>query len=173
MSTDIFLGLSNNILGESQDAIHADKIDVQSWSWGMTQSGTTHEGSGGGGGKVAVQDILLTKFVDLATNDLIKKCTSGQFIETGELIVRKSGGEGGPIEYFKIIMEAIIISSYSTGGAASKPGGAGDTAADKITENLTLNFRYFEVYYTLQAGADAGAESMAGWDIGANEPWGA
>ena len=84
MAVDIFLKLSNNIKGESQDDTHRNEIDVLAWNWGLTQSGTTHVGSGGGGGKVNVQDITLTKYVDLATNDLIKRCTSGEHIESGE-----------------------------------------------------------------------------------------
>ena len=152
MAVDIFLKLSNNIKGESQDDTHRNEIDVLAWNWGLTQSGTTHVGSGGGGGKVNVQDITLTKYVDLATNDLIKRCTSGEHIENGELIVRKSGG-AAPVEYFRIKMENIMITSYATGG--SKDG------LDRIQETLTLNFRKFEVAYTLQeetgaAGAEIG-----------------
>ena len=165
MAVDIFLGLSNNIKGESQDDAHRDKIDVLAWNWGMSQSGTTHIGAGGGGGKVDVQDISLTKYVDLASHDLIKRCTSGEHIESGELIVRKSGG-AAPVEYFRIKMEDIMISSYSTGG--SKDG------LDRIQEQLTLNFRRFEVVYTLQEASGApGPESMAGWEIAENKEWSA
>ncbi|MGH1453217.1 MAG: Hcp family type VI secretion system effector [Paracoccaceae bacterium] len=165
MAVDIFLTLSNNIKGESQDATYRDNIDVLAWSWGLSQSGTTHVGAGGGGGKVNVQDINLTKYVDLASNDLIKRCTSGEHIEYGELIVRKSGGNA-PVEYFRLKMENIMISSYNTGG--SKDG------LDRIQESLNLNFRRFEITYTLQeeSGA-AGAETLTGWDIAENKEWSA
>jgi len=165
MAVDIFLYLSNNIKGESQDTTHADKIDVLSWSWGCTQSGTTHMGSGGGGGKVNIQDIAISKYVDLASNDLIKRCCSGEHIDEGELIVRKSGGSA-PVEYFKIKFENIMISSYQTGG--SKDG------LDRITENLMLNFRKFEITYTLQEASGAvGTSTNAGWDAAANTEWSA
>ncbi len=165
MAVDIFLKLSNNIKGESQDETHRNEIDVLAWSWGLTQSGTTHLGSGGGGGKVNVGDITLTKYVDLATNDLIKRCTSGEHIESGELFVRKSGGNT-PVEYMRIKLENIMITSYQTGG--QKDG------LDRVQETLTLNFRRFEVLYTLQeeSGA-AGAETMSGWDIAENREWSA
>lgn len=163
MAVDIFLKLSNNIKGESQDDTHRDEIDVLAWNWGLTQSGTTHIGKGGGGGKVNVQDITLTKYVDLASNDLIKRCTNGEHLEHGELIVRKSGGTA-PVEYFRIKMENIMITSYSTGG--QKDG------LDRIQETLTLNFRKFEVLYTLQEDSGAsGAETLAGWDIAENREW--
>jgi len=163
VAVDIFLKLSNNIKGESEDATYKDNIDVLAWSWGMTQSGTTHVGRGGGGGKVNIRDITLTKYVDLASNDLIKRCTSGEHIEKGELIVRKSGG-AQPVEYFIIKMENLMITSYDTGG--SKDG------LDRIQETLTLNFRKFEVVYTLQEDSGAaGPQTQAGWDIAENIEW--
>ena len=163
MAVDIFLGLSDGIKGEAQDAVHRDKIDVLAWNWGMTQSGTTHAGMGAGGGKVNVQDITVTKYVDLATSDLIKRCASGAHIKNGELIVRKSGGDA-PVEYLKIKMEELLITSYATGGA--KDG------LDRVQETLTINFRRFQVTYTPQESSGvAGTEAEAGWEIAENEPW--
>ncbi|MGI4877263.1 MAG: type VI secretion system tube protein Hcp, partial [Janthinobacterium lividum] len=42
------------LAGETQDKDKATKqaIDLLAWSWGMSQSGTFHSGSGGGAGKV-------------------------------------------------------------------------------------------------------------------------
>lgn len=168
MSLDSFLYLSNNIKGEAQDDKHKGDqgwIDILSWDWGMTQSGTTHMGMGGGGGKVDVGDITITKYVDRATHDLVSRCCSGEHIEKGEIHVRKSGGKA-PIDYLKIKLEDIMITSYQTGG--SKDG------LDRVQETLTLNFRRFEVIYTMQeASGAAGPESMAGWEIAENKPWAA
>lgn len=165
MAVDIFLKLSNSIKGESQDATYRDDIDVLAWNWGMDQSGTTHMGAGGGGGKVNVADIVLTKYVDLSSNDLIRKCTDGSHIDEGMLVVRKSGGDK-PVEYFILKMENIMITSYQTGG--SKDG------LDRIQETLNLNFRKFEIKYTLQEETGAtGASSLHGWDIAENKEWSA
>ncbi len=165
MAIDCFLQLSNNIKGECQDAKHKDWIDVLSWSWGMTQSGTTHMGAGGGGGKVNVNDITVSKYVDLATNELIKRCCSGEHITKGQLIVRKSGGTA-PVDYLRIDLEDIMITSYQTGGM--KDG------LDRVQETLSLNFRRFQVTYTMQeASGAAGPETMAGWEIAENQTWSA
>lgn len=164
MPVDMFLKLSNDILGESADDTHNGEIDVIAWNWGMTQSGTTHVATGGGGGKVNVGDISLTKHVDLATDNLIQRCCDGTHIEEGTLVVRKAGGD--PLEYFQIHMEDIMVTSYQTGGSAG--------ADDRITETLSLNFRYFEITYTLQnEDGGAGESSNAGWDMGGNVAWGA
>jgi type VI secretion system secreted protein Hcp len=162
MAVDIFLELSNSIKGEAQDAVHKDKIDILAWSWGLSNSGTTHMGTGGGGGKVNVQDISFTKYVDLASNDLIKKCSDGTHIDSGLLTVRKAGTT--PVEYFRIKFEMLMVTSYQTGG--SKDG------LDRITENFTLNFRRFHIIYATQDDTGiAGTEALAGWDIAKNESW--
>ena len=162
MAIDCFLKLDNGIVGECQDDKHKDWIDILSWGWSMSQSGTTHMGGCGGGGKVDVQDIQVTKYVDKATHDLIKRCCSGEHIKSGQLVVRKSGGTA-PVDYLKIDFEDVMITNYQTGG--SKDG------LDRVQE--TLNFRRFQVTYTFQeqSGA-AGPESLAGWEIAENKEWG-
>ena len=165
MAIDCFLKLGNGIKGECQDADHKDWIDILSWSWAMSQSGTTHMGSGGGGGKVNVNDIAVTKYVDASSHDLIKRCCSGEHIADGHLVVRKAGGSK-PIDYMQIKFKDIIITSYNTGGM--KDG------LDRVQESLTMNFRMFEVKYTKQnqKGAPDG-EFPAGWEIAENKEWSA
>ena len=46
MAVDMFLKV-DDLKGESVDSKHKGEIDVLSWSWNMSQSGTTHLGSGG------------------------------------------------------------------------------------------------------------------------------
>lgn len=163
MSLDVFLHLSNGIAGEAQDAGFENEIDVIAWNWGLSQSGTTHMGGGGGGGKVSVQDITITKYVDLATADLIQRCANGEHIDDGFIVVRKAGG-GAPVDYMRIDMQHIMISSYATGGSSD--------GLDRVQETLTLNFRNFEVTYQLQDEAGiAGSDMSAGWDIAANTIW--
>jgi type VI secretion system secreted protein Hcp len=158
---DCFLKLSNGIKGESRDADHKDWIDVQSWSWGMMQAGTTHRGGGGGGGRVDVNDMAFTKETDSSTPDLIKKCCDGTHIDDGELVVRKAGG-AKPLEYFKMKMWEIIVTSYNTGGMSD--------GLDRPQESLTLNFSKFKISYQKQnnKGAAEGGPANAGWDIGEN-----
>lgn len=169
MSVDIFLLLSNGVKGESEDAVYKGSgehggIDVLAWNWSLTQSGTTHMGGGGGGGKVNVNDIAITKYVDLSSNELIKKCADGTHFENAKLIVRKAGGETGPVEYFHLNMEMVMVTSYSTGGA--KDG------LDRIQESLTLNFRKFEVVYKTQDDAGVeGAAAPTAWNIAENVEW--
>lgn len=158
MAVDIFLKLGN-IKGEAVDAAHKDSIDVLAWSWGMSQSGTTHMGGGGGSGKVNVQDISFTKYIDASSHALIQACCNGEHFNKAQLTVRKAGKN--PLEYIKITMEEVIISSVSTGGSGSE---------DRLTENVTLNFARFKYEYTTQAPTGGSGTTMtANWDIAKNQ----
>lgn len=160
MATDIFLKLGDKIKGESIDSEHKDKIDVLAWSWGAAQSGTTHMGTGAGSGKVSVQDLSVTKYVDLSTHDILKALASGDHIPTATLYVRKAGGTK-PLNYFVMEMEEVLISGYSTGSS---------TGDDRFTENISLNFARFRITYKRQdeKGGEAGT-GVAGWNIPKNE----
>lgn len=158
MAVDMFLKL-DKIGGESQDDGHKGEIDVLAWSWGMSQSGNMHLGGGGGSGKVAIQDISITKYVDKASATLMKYCSHGDHIGEAMLTVRKAGGK--PLEYIKIKMTDVLVSSISTGGSGGE---------DRLTENVSLNFAKVENVYTEQKPTgEAGAEVEFKYDISANK----
>ena len=50
----------DGIKGESTDDRHRGTIEIQSFSWGMSNSGTTTVGGGFGFGKVNIQDFNFT-----------------------------------------------------------------------------------------------------------------
>ena len=162
MTVDITLVI-DGFKGETQKShFEADGgIDLEDWSWNMTQSGTTHTGTGGGGGRCNVGDINFTKKVDLASTDLIKACVTGKHIPKAVLHVQKADGDE-QLEYFRIEMETIIVSSYTTG--------SGKESDDTVFENLSLNFRKFKVVYTQQSesGTKIG-ETEAAYDIAQNK----
>lgn len=160
MAVDMFMKIKG-VDGESDDAKHAKSIDVLAWSWGMSQSGTTHMGSGGGAGKVSVQDLSFTKWVDKSSTVLMMACAKGTHYDEATLTVRKAGDT--PLEYIKIKMKEVIVTSLSTGGSGGE---------DQLTENVTLNFAQYEVAYQAQSskGAKEGGEVFAKFDIRANKP---
>jgi type VI secretion system secreted protein Hcp len=159
MAVDMFLKLSNGLEGESRDKSRPKQIDVLAWSWGMSQSGTTHVGGGGGAGKANFQDISVTKWVDKSSPKLMQACAKGTHIDTGELVVRKAGDT--PLEYIKIELEDIMVTSVSTGGSGGE---------DRLTENVSLNFCKFKVSYQEQddKGAKKGGAVEFGWNIAEN-----
>jgi len=158
MAVDMFLKL-DSIKGEAQDSKHKDEVDILAWSWGMAQTGTTHTGSGGGAGKVAVQDIHITKWLDAASTPLMLACCNGKHIPTGTITVRKAGEN--PLEYLKIDLTEILVTSVTTGGSGGE---------DRLTENVSLNFRQFHVTYTPQnKDGSAGSAGETKWNIAENK----
>ena len=161
MAVDMFIKIGD-IKGESKDGTHKESIDILAWSWGLSQSGTFSQGGGGGAGKVSVQDISLTKYVDASSTALMLAACKGTHIKQATLTVRKAGDK--PLEYIKITLDSVLVSSLSTGGSGGE---------DRLTENVSLNFAKFKVEYTTQAETGGkGVTSTAAWDITANKPVG-
>lgn len=158
MAIDMFIKIGN-IEGESRDSKHAKEIDVLSWSWGMTQSGSAHLGTGAGSGKVNVNDLSFTKYVDRSSTALMLAVCKGTHYDKALLTVRKAGDN--PLEYIKITLEDLIVSNVTNGGSGHD---------DRISEQVSLNFAKFKVEYTEQdAKGAAGKTSTAGWDVAANK----
>jgi type VI secretion system secreted protein Hcp len=145
MAVDMFLKLKD-IKGESVDKVYKGEIDILAWSWGMSQSGTTHTSEGSGAGKVNVQDISITKYIDQSSPTMMQFISQGKHIPEATLIVRKAGDK--PLEYVVITMTDVIITSLSTGGSGGE---------DRLTENITLNFA--KVHYVYQPQDKKGAGS--------------
>ena len=157
MAMDQFIKIGD-LKGESADKTHKEEIDVLAWSWGMSNSGSAGMGGGGGSGKVNVQDLSFTKYIDFASTGLQLAVANGKHIAEAKLTVRKAGEK--PLEYLKITMTDVLISSVSTGGSGSE---------DRLTENVSLNFAKIKVEYTKQdkTGAGTGTGTFA-WDVKQN-----
>jgi type VI secretion system secreted protein Hcp len=157
MAVDMFIKIGT-LKGESKDKTHKGEIDVLAWSWGMSNSGSAHVGGGAGAGKVNVQDLSFTKYLDLSSPDLMLACCNGKHIDSATLVVRKAGEQ--PLEYLKIKLTEVLVTSVSTGGSGGE---------DRLTENVTLNFAKVNVDYIEQTPTGGqGDKPKMGWDISAN-----
>ena len=158
MAVDMFIKIGD-IKGEAQDKTHKDEIDVLSWSWGVSNSGTTHYGSGSGGGRASFQDISLTSYYDKSTHQLMKSATLGDHIKECILTCRRAGGKQN--EYIKYVLKDCLITSVSTGGSGGE---------DRLTVNFTINFGELDFLYTEQTAAGGkGAQIPFKYDIAAQE----
>ena len=87
-------------------------------------------------------------------------CSQGEHYKEAHLIVRKAGGKK-PLEYIKIHMKKVMVTSVSTGGSGGE---------DRLTENVTLNFAQVKYEYTKQKEDGTGDTPMEyAWNISANE----
>lgn len=160
MAVDMFLKITD-VKGESTDDKHKGEINVLAWSWGLSNSGTAHSGAGAGGGsgKVNMQDLSITKYIDKSSTDLMLAACNGKHFKEAMLYVRKAGEK--PLEYLKIKLTEVLITSVSTGGSGGE---------DRLTENISLNFAKVNVDYTPQKADGSGDAAVSmGWDMAANK----
>jgi len=156
-AVDMFLKI-DDVQGESRDSVHKGDIDVLSWSWGMSSSGSMHVGGGGGAGKVSVEDLSFTKYIDKSSPILLLYAANGDHFNEAKLVVRKAGK--APLEYFTLTFTNVLVSSVSMGGSGGE---------DRLTENITLNFEKVEWKYIEQKDDGSGGPDIeGGWDISAN-----
>ena len=147
MAFDAFLQI-DGIDGEAADDAHKGQIDVQSWSWGATNSGSVGSGGGGGAGKVAFQDFHVTKAVDAASPSLMLACATGQHIKSAKLFIRRASG--GP-DYLVYTLTDVLVSLFEEHGATGDAPG----------EDIAFRYRRVEMAYTT-----AGGQTMkASWDL--------
>jgi type VI secretion system secreted protein Hcp len=156
---DYFLKIEG-VAGESTDSKHKGELDIESFSWGETNSGTAGHGSGAGAGKVHPADFTVTKRIDKSSPLLFIACATGQHFKEAQFTARKAGGDQQ--EYLKIKMEEVLVSAYQTSGA---PGSSG-----LVHETLSLNFAKLSVIYKEQkADGSLGGEVKQGYDFSANK----
>jgi type VI secretion system secreted protein Hcp len=159
MASDIFAKIGD-IKGETTDDKHKDEIDVLSYSWGVSQTGTLAFGGGAGAGKAQFNDFQFTTTTSKASPQLFLSCASGQHIKEATITVRKAGGESKQ-DYLILKMTDVMISSYNT---------AGSSQGDRPTESVSMAFAKVEFTYKPQnADGSLGAPVTAGWDLKANK----
>lgn len=155
MAVKMFLKIGD-IQGESKDAKHKDEIVVSSWVWGLAQSRATP--SGGGAGRVSLQDLTFTHTIDKASPNLMQACANGRHMPEATLSVRKTGGQ--PQDYLTIKMTDVLVGAVLAGMQDGQSAGL---------EHVTLSFAKVAFEYRPQkpTGAlDAGAQFT--WNLKTN-----
>ncbi len=155
---DYFLKV-DGIEGESTDSKHKNEIDVESWSWGETNSGDAAHRGGMGAGKVALQDFHFVMRVNKSTPKLMEACATGQHIKKAILTCRKAGKDQQ--EYLKVTLSDFIVASYQSGGSR------GEVVP---VDQVSLNFSKIEMEYKEQKpDGTLGGTVKGGWDAKENK----
>lgn len=115
MAADIFAKLGD-IKGESTDAKHKDEIEVLSFSWGVTNSGSASS-PGGGAGKATPQDLSIVHVIDRASPALLRACATGMRLKDATITHRKAGK--GQAEYLIVKLSDVLVTAVSHGGGDS------------------------------------------------------
>lgn len=160
MAGNMFLKFEEpEIKGESTDSNHKDQIQVLSWSHSFNQPTKATRSSAGGGTveQANHSDFSFSKYLDAATDDLLKYCWNGKQISKATLSCYRSDGDNKAILYLEVLFEDIVISNVSLGG------GAGDLP----TENISLGYGKITYKYKSQVPdtGDAGGVQPVSHDL--------
>ena len=160
LAVDAFLKI-DGVKGESADAKHKDEIDVISWSFGETNSGTTRTGGGGGAGRVNMKDFKFTMRTNIASPKLFQACASGEHIKEAKLTVRRS--DQTQAEYLQIWLQDLVVSSFLNMGSS------GPNIPYPVDEIL-LNFSRIKIdYKQVKPDGSLGGSVSGGWNLKTNK----
>lgn len=156
----LILDLSSaSISGECQLTDYAGKIELLSYSHGVAQQITGDQSNTKRtSGKPNHQDFTVTKYIDLASCQLVDFCNQAKNIPTATITI----GQNDAGKVTKLVVYTLtnaLISSVSVGG-----GGGG-----KPQETVTFNYTAISWAYIAQQSAvtDSGNASAA-WNLATN-----
>ena len=145
-ASDYFLKL-DGIDGESTDSSHKGEIEVMSWSWGMSQMGTTSTGGGAGTGKVQMQDFHFTKSIDKSSPMLMEMTATGEHIKNAKLTLRKAGSDS---TYITVTFTDVMVSSYSVSG----------NSGEIPSESVSFTYQKIQMEYFPQSPTGTATDSI-------------
>jgi type VI secretion system secreted protein Hcp len=133
-------------------------MEIESFSWGAAQLGTSSHGTGAGAGKVSMQDFHFVMRNNSASPTLFLFCANGKHLKEAKLTCRKAGGTQQ--DFMVVVMSDVLISSYQTGGSQ-----AGEVPMDQIS----LNYTKIDIDYLAQ-DKEGNTKSAAKkwWDMKTN-----
>lgn len=156
---DYFLKI-DGVDGESSDSKHKGEIELESWSFGASNSATFSSGGGGGAGKVSMQDFHFVMKTSKASPKLLLSCAGGDHIKKATLICRKAGTEQQ--EFLKVTLSDVLVSSFQTGGSSH---------SDVLPmDQVSIAFAKIEHEYKEQKlDGTLGGAIKSGWDVKLNK----
>lgn len=152
-AVDMFLKIEG-VDGEAIATAHQGWIEIQSWSWGVSQMGSGGAGGLGAFGRLTGH-VTLIKRIDKASPLLFKRCSDGTVIPLATIELARLGG--GPT-YLKYELKEVLVSSITHGDVD------GDGLPD---ETITLDFTGTKLTYTQldASGKPVGQTSAEGASV--------
>jgi type VI secretion system secreted protein Hcp len=144
--------------GESKNSVYKNWTDLDSFSWGADQPDTMSKGGGGGAGQVSFDNLTAVASMDKSYTPMLVKCASGEHIGKIEVAGAKAGGD--QMEFLKITLEDVIVTSVTVSGAESSE------------VKCTYSFKAAKVKSEYSEQTDKGtkgATATAGWNVKENK----
>jgi len=157
VATDNYLKIAA-IKGDSKVDGHADEIELQSWSMGVSVPVGARSSSGSGSAGTSMHaDVSCMKTLDAASNDIAAACWTGATIPNAVITVQRQGESGGgKVDYMKLTLGNVIISTYQrSGGDSSVP-----------MEQFSMNYDKIKTeYFTTGSGGESDGWQSKAWSV--------
>jgi type VI secretion system secreted protein Hcp len=153
----MFLKL-DGIDGESTDEQHQKWIEIESFSWGVSNPTTIGSGTGGGGaGRAVPGDFAVVMPFTAASPLIFKKCVSGEQYSTVLLSLRKTGSQTSQ-DYLKYEFGTVFTTKIEWSSSDDGP-----------EEQVTFVYGTINVQYQPQRpDGTLGEVTQAAWDFTRN-----
>ena len=136
-NSDFYLKI-DGIEGESEAVGFEKQIQIESWSMGANNAGSSGLGTGLGTGKVSMQDFHFVMQNGKASAQIMLAVCKGNHIPEAVLSCRKTGGDGSPYTYYKYTFNDLVLSSFQSGASAALP-------MEQVSFNYTkITLEYFQ-----------------------------
>jgi type VI secretion system secreted protein Hcp len=159
MAFDTFLDIAE-VPGESTAKDFDGKIEIYSFSFGVSNPVTISSGTkGSSGGKASLSSFNIMKKTDKASPLLFAACASGDHFAKAVVTMRKAGGEaGGQSVFLKYEFENVFVESVQWSGSTG-----GD---DTPTESASLAYGKVTINYQPQDAKGAtGDPIIKSWNV--------
>lgn len=144
----------DGIKGESRDSKAADSIDIQSFSFGVTNSGSTQIGGGAGAGRASFSSFKFNKHYDASSPPLFAASASGKHIDDATFSFRRTGEN--PATFLTVKLTDVLVTGYQQGGTKEPP----------LLEAVSLDASKIEIEYKPQlADGSLGTPVRAWYDL--------
>ena len=150
------------IAGESTDVKHKGEIDVESFSWGVSQSASPGaSGAGGLAGKATFEDLNVVTPFSRASPRLLEACATGQHLPEAVLTARRAGGKA-QFEFMTLTLSDVLVSTYRTSGAGAD--------ASVPSDQFSLAYSKLQIEHKAQSpSGGSGDVTVAGFDVTRNQ----
>jgi type VI secretion system secreted protein Hcp len=155
MAVDMFLKL-DGIDGESTDAHHDKWIELESFSWGVSNPGGFVAGGGAGTGKPVPGDFNVVMPFSAASPTIFLKLVTGQAIDSAIISMRQAGGgPGGGADFLTYTFDTVFMTKLDWEGGADRPA-----------EGVSFQFEKVNIdYHTTKVDGSLGDEIRASFDF--------
>ena len=148
----------DGIKGESTDSKLGDAIDISSFSFGVTNSGSAHVGSGAGAGRASFSSFKFNKLYDVSSPALFAATASGKHIDDATFSFRRAGENSAT--FLTVKLTDVLVSGYQQGGTKEPP----------LLEAVSLDASKVEIEYRpQQADGSLGTPVRASYDLETNK----